>query len=468
MLLMLPTLLDFWKTIYTFINPQKKSWFVLPIISLVMIGTLIILVQWSFFTRFIYIGARNFGLEKLSASKNLLNFHKRTADFKQMWNFINDHYCYLSEKVTNWNAVGKHYQPLAASAEDKTQFIKVLTNALDELYDPHTHLTINLPESWRLPAYDIWAEWQDGKPLVIEVRSGSPAARAGVIPGMEIVAIDSKPILEMVSVRYPQFLRYADPAANQWVLLSVLSGQHNRSRELVVRQPSGTMKTLHLDDEFQESSVPEAVVSTKLLPGDVGYIRIASFETDDAVSAFDLALESQRTAHGLIIDVRNNPGGDTAVARPIMGRLISQTTQYAWMARRQGKGLGKRWSEYVKPWGPWTYTGPVVVLVNHWSASMAEGFSMGLDGMKRATVVGTRMASLGAAIAQTTLTHSGIGVQISAEPVYHVDGRPRTMFAPKVEVNLTLTDLKENGDPILTTGLEVLNQKLRMENEQTF
>ena len=65
---------------------------------------------------------------------------------------------------------------------------------------------------------------------------------------------------------------------------------------------------------------------------------------------------------------------------------------------------------------------------------MAEGFAMGLDGMGRATVVGTRMGGLGAGIARTTLPNSGFGVQVSAEPVYHVSGRPRSSFRPRVRV----------------------------------
>jgi hypothetical protein len=95
-----------------------------------------------------------------------------------------------------------------------------------------------------------------------------------------------------------------------------------------------------------------------------------------------------------------------------------------------------------------------VVLVNHFSESMAEGFAMGLDGMKRATVVGTPMSGLGAGIAHTSLESSGIGVQISAEPVFHVGGAPRSRFQPRVLVDLAAA--AGDPDPILCAALRLL------------
>jgi hypothetical protein len=78
-----------------------------------------------------------------------------------------------------------------------------------------------------------------------------------------------------------------------------------------------------------------------------------------------------------------------------------------------GCRLGPRWAEFVEPRGPWTYEAKVVVAVDRFSVSMAKGFAMAMDGMKRGTVVGTRMAGLGAAIDRVELPGAGITAQIS-------------------------------------------------------
>ena len=66
----------------------------------------------------------------------------------------------------------------------------------------------------------------------------------------------------------------------------------------------------------------------------------------------------------------------------------------------------------------------MVVLTDRWSASMAEGFPMGLHGMGRARVVGTPMMQLGAAVFPPARPHGGAH-QYSGEPVYDAQDRPR-------------------------------------------
>jgi carboxyl-terminal processing protease len=96
----------------------------------------------------------------------------------------------------------------------------------------------------------------------------------------------------------------------------------------------------------------------------------------------------------------------------------------------------------------------VVVLVNHWSASMAEGFPMGMQGMHRARIVGTRMMGLGAGVSDVVLGWTQIPVQVSAEPVFHVDGTARWHLQPDVRVDLTAPT--NDDDPILAAGLRTL------------
>ncbi|RYG07387.1 MAG: peptidase S41, partial [Caulobacteraceae bacterium] len=97
---------------------------------------------------------------------------------------------------------------------------------------------------------------------------------------------------------------------------------------------------------------------------------------------------------------------------------------------------------------PFTYTPPVVVLTNHWSGSMAEGFPMGMKGLGRATVVGTPMMGLGAAVFTFRLDRKGIQGQYSAEPVYDVKDQPRWLMQPDVAV--------PDGEDVLAAGRRVL------------
>ena len=87
----------------------------------------------------------------------------------------------------------------------------------------------------------------------------------------------------------------------------------------------------------------------------------------------------------------------------------------------------RHWVEYVVPRGK-TYKGKLYILVGHWTGSMGEGMAIGFDGMKRAKIMGTKMAGLIGAISGFQMTETKIGYQFPTERLYHVNGTPREDF----------------------------------------
>ena len=354
-------------------------------------------------------------------------------------------------KATDWNAIISGLMPRARAARDDTAWLHLLEEALDALYDGHAQLNTNAPDSWRPVPYGVWVQPNNGRYIVTAVQRGSLPERTGVRPGDELVAVDGVSVSQLYQSRRPRLLTRADPVADEWALASAVAGRHNSRYEFRIRRagreafltPSGT--TPARDD-----------VEWKRVGNDVGLIAISTFAPNGVVPAFDRALEALRNTRGLIVDVRSNTGGDTAIARPIIGRLITARKQYAWMTSRDGPGLGPRRPEFVDARGPWTYSAPVVVLVDRFSVSMAEGFAMALSGLGRARIVGTRMARLGAAVGRIELPYSKIAVQISTEPVYAVDGTPRWELEPDVVVNPL--GPADGNDPFIAAAFEELDR----------
>lgn len=372
---------------------------------------------------------------------------QKMSDVDILANFVSNRYAYLDVKQTDWPAAVRYYQAkYGAAASDRARF-GVLEAMLDELYDAHTHLTANYRDSWRLPAYDIWAEPNARGYAVTAVRGGSAAQKAGVRAGDALLAIDGNAVSDAIAARRPHFLRSPDPAADEWALLSALSGRHDRGRVLELRGINGSAKTVTIPREENGGTLPDL---RSLAVDGIPYIAIRSFADEQVVREFDRALAGARDAPALIIDVRNNNGGDTVVMRPIAGRFLATRRLYAWMARRAGPHLGNRWPEYIDPRGPWRYGGKVVILVDRWSESVAEGFAMAMHETRGAIVVGTPMAGLGAAVIKNHLPQNDVDAQISAEPVYDASGNPRNDFKPDVLVDLATAS---GSDPILSAGL---------------
>ena len=377
---------------------------------------------------------------------------QRAADLAALDRFVRDSYAFLPVKATDWNAVISALMPRARATRDDTAWLHLLEEALDALYDGHAQLNTNAPDSWRPVPYGLWVQPNHGRYVVTAVQRGSLPERTGVRPGDELVAIDGVPVSQLYESRRPRFLTRADPVADEWALASAVAGRHNSRYEVRIRRagresvltPSGTAPAR--DD-----------VEWKRVGSDVGLIAISTFAPNrGVVPAFDRALEALRNTRGLIVDVRSNAGGDTVIARPIIGRFITARTQYAWMTSRDGPGLGPRRPEFVDARGPWTYSAPVVVLVDRFSVSMAEGFAMALSGLGRARIVGTRMARLGAAVGRIELPYSRIAVQISTEPVYAIDGTPRWELEPDIVINPQ--GRANRNDPFIAAAIEEIER----------
>ena len=352
------------------------------------------------------------------------------ADFDALLENLTHRYAYLEPKRTNLAELRTRLRPLAAAARSREELVRVLEQALEPLADGHAILNTNLPESTRLipSGLDVWAELRHGRAVVTQVRTGWPAAQAGVQPGETIVAINGVELQTALTKRLPCCCDTAAPATQQWTLLALLAGTHNGARRLTLESAKG-QRQLALGDPDQVPDLP-AVTRQQLADG-VGYIALHALGDKASVKAFDEALLALRGSRALILDLRDTAaGGNTEVAEPILGRLVRRRQPY----QRIIPLSGKPWLRMVEPRGPWSYDAPMAVLVGRWTGSMGEGMAIGLDAMKRATVVGSRMAGLLGAGYTYTLPRSGIRYNLPGDRLTHLDGTPRESFVPRVLV----------------------------------
>jgi carboxyl-terminal processing protease len=384
-------------------------------------------------------------------------------DFDYMWRRIASTYAYFDAKATSWNEVPRLYDSDLQRVTTRAGFVGLLERVLDELYDPHTQLTVNTATSPRLvPAgTDLWAEWRGGQAVITEVRADSDAQRAGIKPATIIVAVNDIAIADAVELRLGRTYPHSVVAARDWALRAVLAGHHNVRRLLQVRE-GDTNRTVDLpaSDQFG-TAVPTPVSHSELRPG-IGYIRFNdSLGNDATVGAFDHALGDLRETRGLIVDLRSTPsGGNSSVARGILGRFVSRELPYqkhVLPSEELETGIRRSWFELVSPRGGFVYRRSVVILVDHWTGSMGEGLAIGFSATDSGTVIGTFMAGLAGATYHVTLPHTGIGMNVPAERLYHVDGTPREAFRPKIGVDVAGSD--GGQDPFLIAALRALGEQ---------
>lgn len=414
----------------------------------------------------VFISALGIGTSTAQNAQTEITPAAVRADFDALWHYVADNYAYFDSRLTNWAAVPDLYKSDLERVKTRSELVALLEHVLDELYDAHAQLTVNTPSSPRLvpSGADIWAEWQQGRAIVEEVREGSDAERAGMRAGAEILAVNDVPIAYALRTRTGRSLRRVDDNVRSWALRAVLAGYHNQQRRIRFRfGGSDFNRTVPAADQFVTH---EDRLVSRTLPTNVGYVRLQESLGDSRlIPEFDSALaRHEPSAGGLILDLRDTPGGgNTTVAQAILGRFVRIEKPYQkhlLPSEERETGVRRSWLELVTPRGRSAYPQSVVVLVGHWTGSMGEGLAIGFDAVGAATIVGTPMAQLLGATYHFELPQSHIGINIPAEKLFHVNGTSREAFVP--QVRLTREDLSDpSGDPWMKQALKVLSNRHR-------
>lgn len=356
---------------------------------------------------------------------------KYQKDFVEFWTDINNHYAYLQQQKIDWNKVREIYEPQAAIISDDDEFIQLLETILNELHNGHSSLNTNLETSNRLipSGSDMRVEKSGNKFYIKDLRKGFGADLSGLKIGMEIKLFNRNPIEDQVKKFLPKFTDNHNQKMYQYALDMLFAGTHDTKREIIV-----------IENGKEKSYFPvtygnrDELLYSKILNKNTAYIKINnSLGNNNLIAEFDKTLDSLFQFKNLVIDLTETPGGgNTTVARAIMGRFITKLLPYQIHEFDEEKYQTKRhWVEYVAPRKE-IYKGNVYILVGRWTGSMGEGMAIGFDGMKRAKIIGTEMAGLLGAISNFQLTETEIGFQFPTERLYHVNGTPRENFLPEI------------------------------------
>ena len=291
---------------------------------------------------------------------------------------------------------------------DSTTLIQGAIDGMVKSLDPHSnYLTADMYKELQsetkgaFGGIGIEITMQNDFPTVVSPIEDTPAYAAGVKAGDQIVKIDDKPtkgipITEAVKrLRGPQDTK---------VKLSILRKDSNQIKDVVINRAIINVKS----------------VKFRVINDHIGYIRISTFAEKTADDAKKALAEIQQKAvplEGLVLDMRNNPGG-----------LLEQSVKVSDLFLKSGdivsirgrvKSLENKFSATNDGNEP---TCPMVILVNEGSASAAEIVAGALQDNSRAIVLGTQ--TFGKASVQTVIPfENGSALKLTTAKYYTPKGR---------------------------------------------
>jgi carboxyl-terminal processing protease len=311
-------------------------------------------------------------------------------------------------------------QNYVGQADDRKLFDGALAGMLASL-DPHSQYLdgddmrdIDRSASGEYVGIGVLLEAYRDRIRVASVVRDSPAERAGILAGDEIVSVDG---VAMASLPDSEVARHMSGAAGTEA--SIVVANHGKERTLrLVREP------LH-----------DTTVEARMAARGVAWIRISEF---GGATGADLArvlkqLDGKTPPQGLVLDLRNNPGGLVPAGVIVAGAFLPEGT-VLFSARGRDAGaqatvtVDQRY--YRQPNEPdpladlpaWTRTVPLTVLVNGASASAAELVTGALQDHRRATVIGTRTFGKGSIQSVIPLTEDS-GIKFTVARYFTPNGR---------------------------------------------
>ena len=127
------------------------------------------------------------------------------------------------------------------------------------------------------------------------------------------------------------------------------------------------------------------------LPDTIGYIYYASFSNNISDAAIDYVIRKFMPAKGIIIDVRNNGGGNTLNVDKLVSRFADKSRLYGYERYKIGPGhndFSEYYERYIEPDGDTQFTGKVVVLTNRGCFSATNLFTLQMKSLPYVTIVG--------------------------------------------------------------------------------
>ncbi|MBI2623866.1 MAG: S41 family peptidase [Candidatus Liptonbacteria bacterium] len=275
--------------------------------------------------------------------------------------------------------------------------------------------------------------------LIIAPLKNTPASRAGLRGGDAILRVNSTST-EGISI--DEAVRMIRGKEGTEVKLMIARDTWEKPREIKLTRERITVPTL--DSEMKD--------------GDIAYIQLYSFNGNAGSLFYQAVAEaSTRGVRGLVLDLRNNPGGYLEAAVNLAGWFLSRGTLVVSEEGRTGimDQLRANGNAALAEF-------PVVVLINEGSASAAEILAGALRDNRRIKLIGTQSFGKGT-VQQLTDLRDGSSLKLTIAHWVLPSGTvlEGKGLVPDIEVKLTDEDIEKKRDPQLEKAIEVLKGEMK-------
>lgn len=339
-------------------------------------------------------------------AKNDLTPYQKAAIATRFASEVKYNFAGYGKFAQDYDSICRAELPNLVSTQSDEEFGQKLQLFANLLKDGHTSIGFNADI-----AYAPISHKRIGDKVFVTGVYSDDYTQKGVRRGTELVAIDDMPVIEYGNRYVVPYIPSSTPQwSNTYPFNSVNLTKGYRGVPVKLTFSNGKGKTFDITDNRQSPRGvvnPDMSVKFDSLPGNIGLLRIPSFQVNDFnVTAFgDLFEQKIATTDGLIIDIRDNTGGNSRFAEIVMMLLATDTIpQASWETPKYEAAYaswGRKWqlesiaSDSIVPFclshpnDMPKYDKPIILLVNGSTFSSAENFAVLFRNAGRGKIVGT-------------------------------------------------------------------------------
>lgn len=404
---------------------------------------------------------------------------ERIAGLSRFWSEVKYNFADPTRLADlDWDGLYLRTLPKARAAVSNEAYAKVLMAFCAELKDSHTNIFAPPPLRERMQARPaLRTKLVEGHVVVTGVFDET-LKEQGLVPGVEITSVDGQPVKAYAETQLAPYQSASTPQDMETRIYTYafLSGPLDQAPLIGCLDATGKAFHLHvprLPSEARRKAMPSPPsFSFRMLTGGIGLVTLNSFEDSSAADRFMETFPAIAKAKGLILDVRDNDGGNSGVGYRILTTLADRPFQTsAWTTRDYipafrawGRAVGVHQGspESISPDPNHHFSGPVILLTSAVTFSAAEDFAVAFDAMKRGLIVGEPTAGSTGQPLFFKLP-GGFSARVCTKRDTYPDGRPFVGVGvqPQILVHPTIADLRAGRDTVLEAALAELRKTLQ-------
>mgnify|MGYP000220222485 CR=1 FL=1 len=236
---------------------------------------------------------------------------------------------------------------------------------------------------------------------------------------------------------------------------SLASSQYREWFDAYPRNFSDSIQSIYLRKDYVNSSG----LTYQILENNIGYIYCESFSDGIGDGNLDQTLNRLAVCDGLILDVRNNGGGNLTTAQKLAARFTDEKVLVGYMCHKKGPGHAD-FSEpkpvFLEPSNGIRWQKKVVVLTNRRSYSATNDFVNSMKQLPHVTILGDKTGG-GSGLPFSSELPNGWSIRFSASPMFDPEMNQLEFgIAPDRKVDMTSEDMRRGKDTMIEQACDLL------------